>query len=103
MPALKDALIAHRLTPVLNTMEEIAEWSARGADANARLPAALQIDTGLSDGAFALGAGAYTYRARTIDAVGNLTALSAASTITVITSMPTAAIAAGAGRLRVTP
>jgi alanine racemase len=40
------ALIAHRLTPVLNSLEGIAAWSA--AAKNARLDAAIHIDTGMN-------------------------------------------------------
>jgi alanine racemase len=42
------ALLSHRLTPVLNSLEEIAEWSERARVERVELDAALQIDTGMN-------------------------------------------------------
>jgi len=42
------ALEAHRLTPVLNSLDEIAEWSGRARSERKELDAALQIDTGMN-------------------------------------------------------
>ena len=47
-PGAAPALIAHRLIPVLNAMDEVAEWSARGKGEKRKLEAALQIDTGMN-------------------------------------------------------
>ena len=47
-PGTAPALVAHRLTPVLNSLEEIAEWSARARAERRELDAALQIDTGMN-------------------------------------------------------
>ncbi len=41
-------LIAHRLTPVLNSLDEIAEWSHAAAIRKASLDAGLHIDTGMN-------------------------------------------------------
>lgn len=38
---------AHGLIPVLNSLEEIEEWSALCAKLEARLPAAIHVDTGI--------------------------------------------------------
>lgn len=40
--------VAHRLTPVLNTREEIAEWAAHARGNRIVLDAALQLDTGMN-------------------------------------------------------
>lgn len=40
--------LAHRLTPVLNSPEQIAGWAARARAAGRRLPAVIHVDTGLS-------------------------------------------------------
>jgi alanine racemase len=45
-PGTESVLIAHRLTPVLNTLEQIAAWSAVAARTN--FDAAIQIDTGMN-------------------------------------------------------
>jgi alanine racemase len=42
------ALIAHHLTPVLNSLAEIAGWSAAAATSRRTLDAALHIDTGMN-------------------------------------------------------
>ena len=42
------ALISYRLTPVLNSLEEIAAWSAAARDGRGRLEAALHVDTGMN-------------------------------------------------------
>ena len=39
---------AHRLLPVLNSLEQVACWRALAAAQGRRLPAALQVDTGMS-------------------------------------------------------
>src|SRR5215467_10872086 len=41
-------LISHRLTPVLNSLAEVAAWSAAGRALNAELDAALHVDTGMN-------------------------------------------------------
>jgi len=47
-PGTAAALLAHRLIPVLNSAEEIAEWSALARAEKRELDAALQIDTGMN-------------------------------------------------------
>ena len=47
-PSADEALIAHRLTPVLNSLGDIEGWSAAGRRRAERLPAALHIDTGMA-------------------------------------------------------
>ena len=47
-PGADEALIAHSLTPVLNSLGDIAAWSAAARRHEAQLPAALHIDTGMS-------------------------------------------------------
>ena len=42
------ALISHRLTPVLNSIAEIAGWSAAARATRTRLDAAIHIDTGMN-------------------------------------------------------
>jgi alanine racemase len=42
------ALIAHHLTPVLNSLAEIAGWNAAAATARRSLDAAIHIDTGMN-------------------------------------------------------
>jgi alanine racemase len=42
------ALAAHGLIPVLNSLDEIAEWSALGGARKTKLDAALHIDTGMN-------------------------------------------------------
>lgn len=48
LPGTAPALIAHRLTPVLNAPEEIADWSAHARANRTVLDAAIQIDTGMN-------------------------------------------------------
>ena len=47
-PGTAPALIAHRLTPVLNALNEIGRWSAAAKAARQTLDAAIQIDTGMN-------------------------------------------------------
>lgn len=47
-PATVPALIAHRLTPVLNSLDEIAIWSDAARARRTTLDAALHIDTGMN-------------------------------------------------------
>ena len=47
-PGTAPALVAHRLTPVLNSLDEIAEWSARARADRRELDAALHVDTGMN-------------------------------------------------------
>jgi alanine racemase len=42
------ALVAYRLTPVLNSLAEIALWSAAAKDARTTYDAALHVDTGMN-------------------------------------------------------
>jgi alanine racemase len=42
------ALLTHRLTPVLNSLSDIAAWRAAAAAARTVLDAALQVDTGMN-------------------------------------------------------
>jgi alanine racemase len=42
------ALIGHALTPVLNSLSEIAAWSAAAATAHSQFDAAIHVDTGMS-------------------------------------------------------
>lgn len=42
------ALIAHRLTPVLNSLSEISAWSAAAKKANTTFDAAIHVDTGMN-------------------------------------------------------
>jgi alanine racemase len=46
------ALIAHRLTPVLNSLDETAEWSQAAISRKSSLDAAVQIDTGMNRSGF---------------------------------------------------
>lgn len=43
-----EALIAHRLTPTLNALDEIAGWSAAARARNTILDAGLHVDTGMN-------------------------------------------------------
>ncbi|WP_347556971.1 alanine racemase [Robbsia sp. KACC 23696] len=43
-----DYLIEHKITPVLNSLEQIAQWNDAGALHSVKLPAILQFDTGMS-------------------------------------------------------
>lgn len=47
-PECLSALVAHRLTPVLNAPEEIALWSAHAREQRVVLDAAIHIDTGMN-------------------------------------------------------
>jgi alanine racemase len=47
-PAAVPALIAHRLTPVLNSLAEIETWSAAARASGTEFDAALHIDTGMN-------------------------------------------------------
>jgi alanine racemase len=47
-PDAVPALISHRLTPVLNSITEIAGWSAASRATQSHLDAAIHIDTGMS-------------------------------------------------------
>lgn len=47
-PDMVPALIAYRLTPVLNSLAEIAAWSATAAATSRPLDAAIHIDTGMN-------------------------------------------------------
>lgn len=42
------ALITHRLTPVLNSLEQVAAWSATATATRSALDAALHVDTGIN-------------------------------------------------------
>ncbi|GAA0543581.1 alanine racemase [Rhizomicrobium palustre] len=47
-PDMVPALICHRLTPVLNSLAEIAAWSAAAAATHQTLDAAVHLDTGMN-------------------------------------------------------
>lgn len=47
-PDMVPALIAHRLTPVLNSLAEVAAWSAAALSTRSQLDAAVHIDTGMN-------------------------------------------------------
>jgi len=47
-PENTEQFIAHRLTPVLNSLDEIATWSAAANSRRAVLDAALHVDTGMN-------------------------------------------------------
>ena len=47
-PDAVPALIAHRLTPVLNSLAEIAAWNAAASASRRSLDAAVHIDTGMN-------------------------------------------------------
>jgi alanine racemase len=47
-PDAVPALITHRLTPVLNSVAEVASWSAVARESRSVLDAALHIDTGMN-------------------------------------------------------
>jgi alanine racemase len=47
-PDAVPALLTHRLTPVLNSLAEIAAWSAASASARTTLDAVLHVDTGIN-------------------------------------------------------
>jgi alanine racemase len=48
MPGGEDIALAHSLTPVLNSLEQVEAWTALARRRGATLPAALQLDTGMS-------------------------------------------------------
>ena len=48
VPGSAAAFIAHRLTPVLNTLDEISTWSEASAKRHTKLDAALHFDTGMN-------------------------------------------------------
>jgi alanine racemase len=48
MPGCEDIALAHRLTPVLNSLEQVEAWSALARRRETRLPTVLQLDTGMS-------------------------------------------------------
>ncbi len=48
MPGTVSVYRANNLIPVLNSLDEIAEWSAAARDARATLDAAIQVDTGMN-------------------------------------------------------
>jgi len=43
-----DYLIQHKITPVINSLAQLAQWNAAGVRHNVKLPAILQFDTGMS-------------------------------------------------------
>jgi alanine racemase len=47
-PDMVPALITHNLTPVLNSLSEIAAWSAAARSTKTQLDAAVHIDTGMN-------------------------------------------------------
>lgn len=47
LPATEEAFLGHRLVPVLNQPDELARWRAAASRTGRRLPAALQLDTGM--------------------------------------------------------
>jgi alanine racemase len=47
-PDMVPALIVHNLTPVLNSLADIAVWSATARETGRRLDAAIHIDTGMN-------------------------------------------------------
>ncbi|MBE7211880.1 MAG: alanine racemase [Gluconacetobacter diazotrophicus] len=47
-PGTAAVFAAHDLIPVLNSLSQLAEWSALGGSRAAPLPAAIQLDTGMS-------------------------------------------------------
>lgn len=48
MPGTAADFVDHDLVPVLNDPGQVREWIAAGAERGLRLPAALQVDTGMS-------------------------------------------------------
>lgn len=48
LPETEEEFVAHGLTPVLNSMEQIAGWRALARRENRVLPAVIQLDTGMS-------------------------------------------------------
>lgn len=47
-PDAVPALLSHRLTPVLNSLAEIASWSAAAREMDTTLDAAIHVDTGMN-------------------------------------------------------
>ena len=47
-PDMVSALIVHNLTPVLNSIADIAAWSAAARETGTKLDAAIHIDTGMN-------------------------------------------------------
>ncbi|HMA49470.1 MAG TPA: alanine racemase [Magnetospirillaceae bacterium] len=47
-PGTERACLEAGITPMLNSLEQVAKWSALGVAAAARLPAVLQFDSGMS-------------------------------------------------------
>lgn len=47
-PGNETTCAAMSITPVLNSPEQVAQWAAHGRQLGKRLPAALQVDTGMS-------------------------------------------------------
>lgn len=47
-PGTAPAFLAHNLLPVLNSLPQVQEWQALARDQNTTLPAALQVDSGMS-------------------------------------------------------
>jgi len=73
-PDAVPALISHRLTPVLNSLAEIAAWSAAAREFGGTLDAAVHIDTGMNRlglpaGELAVLAGEHNKRMAGIDTV----------------------------------
>lgn len=48
MPGCEDIALAQRLTPVLNSLEQVEGWTGRARRLERALPAVLQLDTGMS-------------------------------------------------------
>jgi alanine racemase len=48
LPGAEADCAAQRLTPVLNSLDQIERWRAQAARSGRRLPAALQVDTGMA-------------------------------------------------------
>ena len=48
LPGADEALVGHKLTPVLNSLGDIVAWSAAARRRGASLPAALHVDTGMA-------------------------------------------------------
>ena len=48
LPETETELLAHDLVPVLNTVEQIAQWSRKARALEQTLPAALHVDTGMA-------------------------------------------------------
>lgn len=48
MPGCEEIALAHRLVPVLNSLEQVEGWAAMARRLERTLPAVLQLDTGMS-------------------------------------------------------